>query len=147
MDKSDVSPGADRNPNLHVNMYGMILNLTGRIFGNPALPEPEQRPLHLSAGLEQRPWGRDQHSSGRQEAIDELWHATINGRGQMLLASSPEETRDAVLTIVANVVSKGGAAAAVAVSNPNPVAGDNFAYASNYNSGAWSGDFKPTRST
>ena len=25
MDKSDVTPGADRNPNLHVNMYGMIL--------------------------------------------------------------------------------------------------------------------------
>ena len=58
----------------------------------------------------------------------------------MLLASSPEETRDAVLTIVANVVSKGGAAAAVAVSNPNPVPGDNYAYASSYNSGSWSGD-------
>ena len=42
---------------------------------------------------------------------------------------------------------KGGAAAAVAVSNPNPVAGDNFAYASNYNSGAWSGDINFFRST
>ena len=36
VDKSDVSPGADRNPNLHVNMYGLTLNLTGRIYGNTA---------------------------------------------------------------------------------------------------------------
>ena len=28
----------------------------------------------------------------------------------------------------------------MAVSNPNPVAGDNFAYASSYNSGSWSGN-------
>ncbi len=119
-------------------MYGMVLNLTGCIFGNPAYANQNNDPYTYPPN-----WNalKDVTTvSGRPEAIDELWHATINGRGQMLLASSPEDTRDAILTIVANVVSKGGAAAAVAVSNPNPVAGDNFAYASNYNSGAWSGD-------
>jgi type IV pilus assembly protein PilY1 len=139
VDKSDVTPGADRNPDLHVNTYGMILNLTGRIFGNTTTypnqnNDPYTYPPDWNSLLDVT------NTSGRPEAIDELWHATINGRGQMLLASSPEETRDAVLTIVANIVSKGGAAAAVAVSNPNPVPGDNYAYASSYNSGSWSGD-------
>ncbi len=138
VDKSDVSPGADRNPNLHVNTYGMILNLTGKYFGVAAYAnqnaDPYTYPPNWNALLDVT------NISGRPEAIDELWHASINGRGQMLLASSPEDTRDAVLTIVANIVSKGGAAAAVAVSNPNPVPGDNFAYASSYNSGSWSGD-------
>ena len=69
VDKSDVTPGADRNPNLHVNMYGMILNLTGRIFGNTATyAEPEQRPVHLSARLE-RPERRDHHQvAGRKRS-------------------------------------------------------------------------------
>ena len=119
-------------------MYGMILNLTGMYFGNPAYPNQNADPYTYPPA-----WNSlvdATNISGRPEAIDELWHATINGRGQMLLASSPEEARDAILTVVANVVSKGGAAAAVAVSNPNPVPGDNFAYASSYNSGAWSGD-------
>ena len=138
VDKSDVTPGADRNPNLHVNMYGMVLNLTGMYFGNPAYAHQNNDPYTYPPNWNALP---DVTAiSGRPEAIDELWHATINGRGQMMLASSPEETRDAILTVVANVVSKGGAAAAIAVSNPNPVPGDNFAYASSYNSGAWSGD-------
>jgi type IV pilus assembly protein PilY1 len=143
VDKSDVSPSADRNPNLHVNMYGMILNLTGRIFGNtstPALINQNNDPYTYPPDWSNVPLGDTTALNRDMSAIDELWHATINGRGQMLLATSPEVTRDAVLTVVANVVSKGGAAAAVAVSNPNPVAGDNSAYASNYNSGAWSGD-------
>jgi type IV pilus assembly protein PilY1 len=141
VDKSDVSPGADRNPNLHVNMYGMILNLTGRIFGNTATyPNQNNDPYTYPPDWSNAPVGDPTVPNRDMGAIDELWHATINGRGQMLLATSPEVTRDAVLTVVANVVSKGGAAAAVAVSNPNPVPGDNYAYASSYNSGSWSGD-------
>ncbi len=139
VDKSDVSPGADRNPNLHVNIYGMTLNLTGRIYGNiAAFPNQNNDPYTYAPSWNSLP--DVTATSGSPVAIDELWHATINARGQMLLASNPEEARDAVLTVVANVVAKGGAAAAVAVSNPNPVAGDNFAYASSYNSGSWSGD-------
>ena len=143
VDKSDVSPGADRNPNLHVNTYGMILNLTGRIFGNTSttqLTNQNNDPYTYPPDWSNAPLGDTTVLNRDASAIDELWHATINGRGQMLLATSPEATRDAVLTVVANVVSKGGAAAAVAVSNPNPVPGDNFAYASSYNSGSWSGD-------
>ena len=58
----------------------------------------------------------------------------------MLSASSPEQARSGVVDIVNNVGSKGGAGAAVSVANPNLTPGDNFAYASSYNSGAWSGD-------
>ena len=146
VDKSDVTPGADRNPNLHINTYGTILNLNGTIFGATS-SVPATQTILTNQNSDPYTYNPDWNAmgdvtniGGSPKAIDELWHATLNGRGQMLEADSPEQTRDAVLTIVANIVSKGGAAAAVAVSNPNPVPGDNFAYASSYNSGAWSGD-------
>jgi len=45
-----------------------------------------------------------------------------------------------VVDIVNSVGAKGGSGAAVAVANPNVVPGDNYSYASSYNSGPWSGD-------
>ena len=60
----------------------------------------------------------------------------------MLKADSPEQTRNAVLDVVNNVVAKGGAAAAVSVSNAIPTQGDNFTYQTKYNAGVWAGDLE-----
>ena len=134
---ADVSPEADRNPNIHMNLYGLVLGLPGRMFANPAFgpqnADPYANPPNWNA---QDPTAIQRDPS----AIDELWHATINGRGSMLKADSPEETRNAVLDVVNQVVAKGGAAAAVSVSNAIPTQGDNFIYVTGYNAGSWAGD-------
>jgi len=137
--QNDVSPDGDRNPNLHMNTYGLILGLRGLVFGvdaaktsNPYTNNPGWDTLY--GGIDPRALQRD------PRAIDELWHATINGRGDMLVADSPDETRNAVLAVVNSIQNKGGAAAAVSVSNANPVKGDNFSYSTSYNSGSWTGD-------
>jgi type IV pilus assembly protein PilY1 len=142
IDMNDISPDADKNPNLHMNTYGLVLGLSGMIFGNtssqafidqtadPYKNNPDWNGMDPRTG-QRGPW-----------AIDELWHATINGRGKMLKADSPEQTRNAVLDVVNNVVAKGGAAAAVSVSNAIPTQGDNFTYQTKYNAGVWAGDLE-----
>jgi type IV pilus assembly protein PilY1 len=139
VDPNDLNPDADKNKNLHMNTYGLVLGLSGMIFQNPNAPGPTQ-----TADPYNNPpnWNAVNPTAQQRSptAIDELWHATINGRGQMLKADSPEETRNAVLDVVNNVVAKGGGAAAVSVSNAIPTAGDNFTYQTSYNAGAWAGD-------
>jgi type IV pilus assembly protein PilY1 len=134
---ANAAPDADKNPNLHMSTFGLILGLRGVIFGVDAAKtaDPFKNPPDWdAAGVSPRDQTRN------PTAIDELWHATINGRGAMLAADSPEQTRSAIIDVVNNVQNRGGAAAAVSVSNANPVKGDNFSYQSSYNSGSWYGD-------
>ncbi|MFO1318172.1 MAG: PilC/PilY family type IV pilus protein [Burkholderiales bacterium] len=135
---------SDRNDYVHMNTYALGLGVQGEVFGRTdttTLTQINQNPYNTALT-----WSWPSVYSGTSykdrhpAAIDELWHATLNGRGLMLSASSPEETRAGVVDIVNSVGAKGGSGAAVAVANPNVVPGDNFSYASSYNSGPWSGD-------
>jgi type IV pilus assembly protein PilY1 len=140
VDVNDLAPDADKNPNLHMNTYGLVLGLSGLMFGN--LSTSALQAMNSDPYTNNPNWNAINPTSTQRSpsAIDELWHATINGRGTMLKADSPEETRNAVLDVVNNVVAKGGAAAAVSVSNAIPTTGDNFLYQTSYNAGAWAGD-------
>jgi type IV pilus assembly protein PilY1 len=131
---ADTSPNADRNPNLHMNTYALGINLTGTIFGvNAALTaDPFTNTVTWPTGTV--------NANYLPGSIDELWHATINGRGRMFSAATPEETRNALLDVIDDVVGRDAAGSAVAVSNPVPVLGDNTIYYSEFRSGTWSGD-------
>ncbi|MBI1395078.1 MAG: PQQ-binding-like beta-propeller repeat protein [Betaproteobacteria bacterium] len=144
IERSNEGPDSDRNDYLHMNTYALGLGVQGMLFGRTDtadLIKINENPFDTSVSWS---WPNVRSGSGyvnrHPAAIDELWHATIDGRGMMLSASSPEETRVGVVDIVNNVGAKGGAGAAVAVANPNVVPGDNYSYASSYNSGPWSGD-------
>jgi len=75
-------------------------------------------------------------------AIDDLWHAALNGHGQYFNTGDPLVLQNALAAILNDILNRTAAAAAVAVSNPNVRSGDNTAFASNYNSGAWYGDLE-----
>lgn len=140
VNRNDESPAADRNDFLHMNTFALGLGVQGVIFGRTDTAEAIRNnddPYTITSWPAVRSGGGYVFSPA---TIDELWHATVNGRGKMLSATSPEETRLGVIDIVNNVGARGGAGAAVAVANPNVTPGDNFSYASSYNSGSWSGD-------
>lgn len=141
LDLNDTAPDADRQDYLHMATYALGLGVQGFIFNRSdttalvnSNTDPYKYPPDWNAN------GNPTTQVRSPTAVDELWHATINGRGTMLSASSPEQARSGVVDIVNNVGAKGGAGAAVSVANPNLTPGDNFAYASSYNSGSWSGD-------
>lgn len=72
--------------------------------------------------------------------IDDLAHAAINSHGNFFSASDPTTFAKSLSDALNDIVSRSGAAAAVAVANANLVPGDSMSYASSYNSSDWSGD-------
>ena len=72
--------------------------------------------------------------------MDDLWHATINGRGKMYGASDSASTAEAIQAGLLDIQSQRGAQSGVAVSTVNLVRGDARAYFGTYNPSGWKGD-------
>lgn len=75
-------------------------------------------------------------------AVDDLWHAAVNGEGTYFSAKSPAELSSQLKEALATIKVKVGAGAAAATSTLNPVAGDNYAYVASYTSGYWAGNLE-----
>jgi len=79
---------------------------------------------------------------GTATAIDDLWHAALNGHGQYFNSPDPARLRTSLGSILNDIVNRTGSAAAVAVSNPSLLPGDNLAFTSSFNSGGWYGELQ-----
>jgi type IV pilus assembly protein PilY1 len=75
-------------------------------------------------------------------ALDDLWHAAVNGRGVFFSAKNPEQLSNGLTDTLNQLLARVGAGAAAATSNLQPVAGDNFAFTAEYQTQAWIGDLK-----
>ena len=75
-------------------------------------------------------------------AIDDLWHAAVNGRGQYFSAKDPDQIINGFNKALTSISSKKGAAAAAATSTLNPVAGNNFVYLASYTTIKWTGNIE-----
>lgn len=131
IDPSDASPNADKNTNLHMQTFAITMGAVGTIFGDgsPEATNPFVNPPD---------WPSPTNDSPR--AIDDLWHATINGRGSMYSANNAEEVTAAMQDMVRKILVAAGSDAGVAVSTVNLRDGDNTAFVSSYNARNWTGD-------
>jgi len=75
-------------------------------------------------------------------AIDDLWHAAVNGDGTYFSAKDPVEVSRSLKDALASIKVKTGAATAAATSTLNPVTGDNNAYLASYTTGQWIGNLE-----
>jgi type IV pilus assembly protein PilY1 len=133
-DPSDLSPNADRNRNLHMNTYGLTLGVSGTIFGKNAAATANP--------FSTVPAWPATYNGNEPTAVDDLWHATINGRGMMLSAADASTTAAKVQEAITDVLIKAGSQSAVAVSRVNLKAGDSTAYVSSYQVNGWYGDLQ-----
>ncbi|MFO1228091.1 pilus assembly protein [Roseateles sp.] len=78
--------------------------------------------------------------SNRLTAIDDLWHAAVNGGGTYYSATSPDDLQKGITAALASLEGTIGAAAAASTSNPNVTASDNKIFVSNFRSVEWWGD-------
>lgn len=76
------------------------------------------------------------------QAIDDLWHAAVNGGGTYFSAKSPAELVSSLKEALASIKVKVGAGTAAATSTINPVAGDSNAYVASYTTGHWIGNLE-----
>jgi type IV pilus assembly protein PilY1 len=76
----------------------------------------------------------------RQSALDDLWHAAVNGRGTFYSARNPQDFANGLADALLQMNSRNGAGAAASVSNLQPSPGDNFVFTAQYQTATWTGD-------
>lgn len=81
-----------------------------------------------------------QPGSDKQENIDDLWHAAVNGHGTYYSARNPNELYSGLTDALSAINASTGGAAAATTSNPNITTGDNFVFSSNYTTVEWTGE-------
>jgi type IV pilus assembly protein PilY1 len=73
-------------------------------------------------------------------ALDDLWHAAVNGRGVYYSASDPNSLANGLAGALAALKVTTGAAAASATSSPNITQTDNFIFSSTFRTAKWDGE-------
>jgi len=77
-----------------------------------------------------------------QTALDDLWHAAVNGRGTYYQARNPAELTQGLEGALSGIGIRTAAAAASATSSPIITQGDNVLFSSTYRTVKWDGDVR-----
>ncbi|WP_115513315.1 pilus assembly protein [Xanthomonas arboricola] len=85
----------DCQKNLHMNFYAITLGAQGNIYevNQSATTDPYTNAPNWNAN-------GDPNDGDDGRVIDELWHATVNGRGQFINAKSPAEVTAAMQRVL-----------------------------------------------
>lgn len=122
-------PGLDCNRDLHMNTYAVTLGTKGVLYdpANPINPylNPPQWPTEFPS----------RHPS----AVDDLWHASINGRGALLNANTPAEVSSEMKKILDTILARVGSASSVAANSTRLDTGT-LIYQAKFDSTDWSGE-------
>lgn len=81
-------------------------------------------------------------SADNATAIDDLWHAAVNGEGTYFSARNPAELTQGLNDALSQIEARIGAGAAAASSTLNPIANDNTAYVASYMTVKWTGNLE-----
>ncbi|MBK9349831.1 MAG: hypothetical protein IPN05_06405 [Sulfuritalea sp.] len=129
------------DPNIiqHMNFYAMGLGIEGKLaFRSDYLTAGLGDYADIIAGTKNWPAVANLDPTG----VDDLWHATVNGRGKYFSARNVPNVVAGLREALNEIGARTGSAAAAATSNLEPVAGDNFAYVASYRTQEWSGDLQ-----
>lgn len=123
----------------HMTTFTVGLGLAGQLNFDPNYEEQVTGDFRdIKQGVKNWPSPRQDSET----ALDDLWHAAVNGRGTFFSAKDPSELSNGITETLAAVQSRVGAGAAAATSNLQPVAGDNFAFTAQFQTVEWTGDLK-----
>ncbi len=126
----------------HMTTFTMGLGLSGTLTYDPNYKKTSSTGdfAELRAGTKNWPLA----VADSPTALDDLWHAAVNGRGQFFSAAEPNAVVAGLQSALASVTADPSAGSSVESSTQEPVAGDNFAYAAKFTSKEWSGDVVAT---
>jgi type IV pilus assembly protein PilY1 len=136
---NSAAPNADKNPDLHITTYAVTLGVRGSIWPNP-YPKVAGNPATKDPFVDFPSWPTPVADS--PSMIDDQYHATLNGRGQMYLASNPDETAAGIRAGLSDILSQIASQGGVAVSSINLVRGDGRAYVATYDPNGWVGNLQ-----
>ncbi len=131
--------GADVQLQQHMTTFTLGLGLNGTLdYSENYLSGGSNDFNAITAGTKNWPAPKADDPT----AIDDLWHAAVNGRGTYFSAQNPNSLITGLSKALAGVSARTGAAASAATSNLEPVAGDNFLFVALYRTVKWDGDLQ-----
>ena len=126
----------DCNTDLHMVTYTVGLGAKGTIFNNPALDPIYNEVSDVYA----TPVTWPNTSSTRDPTqIDDLYHAAVNGRGEMLNAATPADLEAEMKKVLNSISEQIGSAATVAF-NTSVLSTGSVVYQARFNTDKWKGE-------
>lgn len=113
----------------HMNFYAVTLALHGNKYNNPSKTMDE---------IYSDPIDWDTIEKNGIEPLDDLWHATINSRGKMVDASTPDKIADELKNILTTIQEQLGSASSV-TSNTTGLNTDTLIFQASFDSTHWTG--------
>lgn len=135
-------PGSSRNPAVwqHMSTFGISIGLGGSVDQTSVAEVMAQEGVTIGGNSVSWP---DPSGTG-PESIDDLLHAAVNGRGEFVAASNPQEFADALRSSLAVIASRQAAGANVASNGPS-LSSTSMLFQATYTSGDWTGDVAAVR--
>lgn len=127
------SPKLDCNKNLHMNTITVGLGAKGTIFG--------QTHRTVADAHDNPPTWPDVNTDRDPRQIDDLYHAAVNGRGELYNAQSTDQLGQ-VMREALKYVKAGEGAGSAASFNSTEQHGDKKVFVGLFNTADWSGDFR-----
>jgi type IV pilus assembly protein PilY1 len=75
-------------------------------------------------------------------AIDDMWHAAVNGHGTYYSASNPDDVSTGIRSALGGISQRRGSAAAASSSSLSPVAGNNSEFIATFTNKIWTGNLE-----
>ena len=136
---TDPDPMLDCNKDLHMNTLTMVLGVRGTIFGNTLNGKPYYKVADAYTNPPAWPNVTVTDKEFDPIQVDDLYHAAVNGRGEIFAANTPQELADKMEEAVSDVTSSIGSAAAVTF-NTSQLSTSSNVYLALFNSSNWTGD-------
>lgn len=125
-------PSLDCNNKLHMNTYALSLGVSSdNIFGNTHTT--------ITNAYTTAPAWTNPTTDRHPHQIDDLYHAAVNGKGDIVQSSNPASLSSKLQTRLNEVAAHTGTAAAIGFSSYS-TRSDSRAFISQFNSVSWSGD-------
>lgn len=131
--------GTDNNVQQHMTSFTLGLGVDGTLtFSSDYKTATSGDYFDIKQGTKNWPKPKADDPS----AVDDLWHAAVNGQGTYFSAKDPDQLTSGLSGALASIKSKVGSGATAATSTLNPVAGNNLAYVASYTTVKWTGNLE-----
>lgn len=116
----------------HMVTFGISIGAQGNL--DPATDLPA-----ITAGTKN--WPATTPANLTPATIDDFWHATVNGRGDFVVASDPDEFSRSLKNALASILQRTRSNANVAVTSTR-IGGGTRVFEPSYETGQWSGEIR-----
>jgi type IV pilus assembly protein PilY1 len=144
---------SDKAPHQHMVTYAMGFGAAGNL--DPDSYEVDPVSLHYLQKIDKKnhTYGHYPNWPGSidaksKETIDDLFHATVNGRGRFLTAEDPQKLVKLLTGLTSNVLDRLGSSTSISMDRDARYGGDGddiFMFQAGYNTSEWSGDVRAYR--